>query len=185
MSETLTVLCYWTTFELKLRKRNIYVWLFSKPLLKLLLIIICAKYVSDQFSKKSVRLFLLQTVRLICLSKFPEGKVEMWQVYVAWSDSLVLIINSVESLIGSELVKRTRPAKLGNSTCKHTHTKGSGEGNIELGCVFMLLFFFYTRCVCKHLEAPLTCVSWWSAPWPRCFFLQTRLPVSPWHRPAV
>lgn len=101
--------------------------------------------------QKMVRLFLLQTVRLICLSKFPEGKVEMWQVYVAWSDSLVLRINSVESLIGSELVKRTRPAKPGNST--HTQkTNGSGEGNTELQCVL-------TQSVCVSTLKPLCHVS--------------------------
>lgn len=92
-----------------------------------------------------MRHFLLQTVRLIFLSKFPEGKVAMWQVYVAWSDSFVLRINSVESLIASELAKRTRPAKLGNSTHTHIYTKG-----FRWGQQWIRIFFFW-RFVCAHV----------------------------------
>lgn len=64
--------------------------------------------------QKSKKL-LLQTVRRIIFSKFPEGNVEMWHVYVAPSDSFVLTISSVESLKGSALSKRMWPPKPWNS----------------------------------------------------------------------
>lgn len=53
---------------------------------------------------------LLQTVRATCLSKFPLGKVDMWQVYRPSSDTSVLGMSRAEFSMGLPLSNLTRPA---------------------------------------------------------------------------
>ena len=63
----------------------------------------------------------------ISLSKFPEGKVLMWQMYVPLSETSVPMMTRDESTVGSLLLKRTRPDHVPNAANRDRDKEKKGE----------------------------------------------------------
>lgn len=124
---------------------------------------------------------ILQTLSVIHLSKFPLGKVEMWQVYLPSSDTSVLEMSRVEFSIGLLLSNLTRPAKCPNSDTQNEKVhfllfiRLTQKSRREQKC-FLFKISSKTNTCRNSSSSPESCAvaypyghpwngQWWSAPW--------------------